>query len=151
METSHNTSNRFNRKWVGGVLAVAVLLGIFGFITVRGLSSPTAQPASQAAVATKTVSCTGSPAHRYQITFTDKGVQPSKVAAHLCDQVVLINNSSEEVIAAIGPHTHHIHYPGFEETALSHGQSYAFRLPQTGSLFLHDHDNEALNSTINVQ
>lgn len=109
------------------------------------------QTSSYAAQSAATEVCSGQPVHTYRLTFNSRTITPAHITAKRCDELTIINNNDDVVVAALGPHEHHIHYPGFTETPLSHGQTYSFRLSETGSFPLHDHDNDSLRASLIVK
>jgi hypothetical protein len=94
--------------------------------------------------------CPSGPAKTYELIFGDTSVTPSQLSVNKCDQINVRNEGSAPIELAMGPHAHHIHVEGFEETVLNHGQLYSFRLSQLGNYSIHDHENESLNSKIIV-
>lgn len=95
--------------------------------------------------------CPAEPAHRYTVTFSSAHVEPALLTTERCDEVVVKNALGEKLIPAIGPHDHHLDYPGFEETMLAPGETYAFRTAKTGTFPLHDHSDATLSATIIVK
>lgn len=95
--------------------------------------------------------CTGDPTKNYDLVFNETDVSSSSISLDKCDQVTVKNNAPELVEVAMGPHDHHTNVEGFEETALKNGEAYSFRLAQSGTYLIHDHDNEKLAATIVVR
>lgn len=98
-----------------------------------------------------TSQCVGDLSKNFDLVFGDTSVSPSQLNVNKCDQINVRNNGSAPVELAMGPHAHHIHIEGFEETVLNHGQSYSFRLSQLGTYAIHDHENENLKANIEVK
>ena len=101
--------------------------------------------------AESTSACAAGPTHKRTLNFTMSGVSPKTLVVNKCDEITIANGTSAELIAAIGPHSHHAHYPGFTETPLQPGQTYSFRASQSGSFPIHDHDNESLAGTLVIK
>jgi hypothetical protein len=97
-----------------------------------------------------TAPCPSNASQSFKLKFTRRGAVPAEISAHRCDSITVINDTPEYLIAAFGPHEHHQHYPGFEERKLSKGQSYSFRLAESGTFTLHDHDNQGLRAILRV-
>lgn len=127
------------------------LLTLFSHTLFHGAHTHAHEALDNAKTVASVLPCPSGPEHSYRLTFTARGIVPDHVTAKRCDSLTVVNNTNDEVIAALGPHEHHIHYPGFEERQLAHGQTYTFRLVQAGSFPLHDHDNEGLRANLIVQ
>jgi len=149
--TAMETNYRLSKP----ALHYGLLLFIFGVGLLTILSHTVLHtghtPSHNQPATASVISCSGQAAHNYTLSFTNKGIVPDQVTAHRCDELKLVNNSDDAIIAALGPHEHHIHYPGFEEKLLAHDQSYSFRLSEAGTFPLHDHDNDSLRATLIVK
>lgn len=97
------------------------------------------------------IECTGTAARTHQISFTKDSVQPRALEVDRCDDVKVINNTNEKFTVAIGPHNHHINYPGFVETSIQDDKSYTFRASLSGSYMIHDHDDYELAARLVVK
>jgi hypothetical protein len=124
-------------------------IGLFGVISHTVFKTKQQDTAAQSAAVAKT--CSADTNHRHTLTIHSNGITPDSLQAQRCDTVTVVNTTNEKVIPALGPHDHHIAYPGYKEHVLSPGQSYTFRLSQVGTFPLHDHDDEALRATITVK
>ncbi|HET9173942.1 MAG TPA: hypothetical protein VFN56_01530 [Candidatus Saccharimonadales bacterium] len=131
-----------NRVWIAaGLILVA---GVCSLAAI-GLSKSSAAPVAQAPTP-----CSGQPTHVINAAFTPTAVSPSQIVAQRCDELTLTNRTDTEVIVALGPHEHHIQYPGFQESVLDPNQQYSFRLVESGTFPLHDHAHDQLTATIIV-
>lgn len=149
-----NTTNRLSNPLLHyGLLTlmygVAVLTLLSHIVLHSGHTHADVSIDSAPAVAI--VDCIGTPVQTHKLTVTDKAIVPNNVTAQRCDQLEIINQTTDPFIAALGPHEHHTKYPGFHETVLQHGQTYSFRLSEAGTFPLHDHDNDSLRATLVVR
>lgn len=97
------------------------------------------------------VTCNAAPKRTHVLRFEKTAVTPRTLTADVCDRITVVNATGEELTAAIGPHSHHAHYPGFEETSLQPGATYSFRATERGTFPIHDHDNAVLAATMIVR
>jgi len=75
---------------------------------------------------------------------------PHEIRAHQCDQLAFTNQTGDTVELAVGPHDHHIEYPGFEESATYAGGTESMVLRETGYYEIHDHIKDQLEVKLNV-
>jgi hypothetical protein len=132
-----------------GLVFIAFGIGLYDVISHTALGPERQDTSSQSAAVAK--ACSANTNHRYKLTVGDTSITPDSLTAQRCDTVTVVNASKQNVIPALGPHEHHIVYPGFEEHVLTPGQSYTFRLSRAGTISLHDHDDESLRATITVK
>ena len=117
---------------------------------MSGMGATSAQ-GDNVAVSAGPTSCNGTPTHTYTIAFTNNGFAPDHVTAERCDELSIKDTSRSSVLPALGPHDHHITYPGFKEVTLQPGQTYSFRLNEAGSFPMHDHITDLYHATLVVK
>lgn len=146
METSFHTTHPLLHYGVLAFIYAVALLTLFSHTIAHALDGHTHR-----AVIGQAVTCPSVPRRTDTLTFTPHGIEPSTVTVDTCDMVTIINKSGQEIVAAMGPHSHHIDYPGFVETPLKDGQAYTFRATESGQFPVHDHDNDTLTGTLIVK
>ena len=129
---------------------ILTLFYVIGLVTLGSHTALHALGGNHHAAESTSV-CATAPAHKHTLNFTTSGVSPNTLVVNKCDEVTITNGTGEELIAAIGPHSHHTDYPGFTETPLRPGQTYSFRASQSGSFPIHDHDNESIAGTLIIK
>lgn len=82
------------------------------------------------------------PGDMLTVTLSDTGFDAKTVHADLCDVLRIDNRSTAAAELAIGPHEHHVHYPGYNEQRTLAGQSATISLGTHGSFQVHDHFND---------
>lgn len=78
------------------------------------------------------------------------GFDSPTLQAQLCDVLKIQNTSGRSVKIAIGPHSRHIHYPGYEEQTVSTGATVTITLNTTGEFRIHDHYDDSHFATVTV-
>jgi len=78
-------------------------------------------------------------------------VQPSHTIAARCDTLTIKNMDDVDRMMAFGVHDHHMTYDGIETRDLLRNQSFSVTLTQTGSFTFHDHMNDEVSGTFEVQ
>lgn len=150
ISNNKDSEGKLSNKYVH-YLVISLILGV-GALTLIGHTFAHSLKGHHDEVAnhSERQDCTGSPAHTYKLVFNEKSTDPNVVTLNKCDEIVVTNNSNESVELAMGPHDHHMHVDGFEETLLKTGESYSFRISQSGNYTIHDHDNDELKADLAV-
>ena len=133
-----------------GILISFYALGaitLFSHTALHALSGNTHASRSTAEYS----ACPSTPSRSHTLTFTDTGTSPRSLTVERCDEITIKNETSENMTAALGEHSHHAHYPGFEEKVLAPGHSYTFMAKEAGAFPLHDHDKAFLSTTLTVK
>lgn len=95
--------------------------------------------------------CPTTPPHVVRVDIAKNKFVPSTIVARRCDQLIITNLDNVAREPALGPHEHHIAYPGLTEKTLNEGQSNSFILYQTGSFLVHDHDDDTVVATLVIK
>lgn len=147
MEASYRLSNPVLHY---GLLVFIYTVGALTLATHAFMMGHMDTGDDKAVVTAGSTTCSGSPAHTYTMAFTKAGFVPDRVTAARCDELVIRDTSPAPVLAALGPHDHHIEYPGFKETTIQPGQHYGFRLNEAGTFPMHDHLTDLYHATLTV-
>lgn len=75
----------------------------------------------------------------HRVAIRDGNVRPVRVAAKLCDTLVLENHDNAQRRLAFGEHDHHVDYDGAEGKLVKQGESLTLVLAKTGDFIFHDH------------
>ncbi|MFA6094350.1 MAG: hypothetical protein WC757_00455 [Candidatus Paceibacterota bacterium] len=85
------------------------------------------------------------------INYTDNGFSPTPVTVKLGDTVTFINESTNPMWVASGPHPTHTNYPAFDQlTSVDAGGVYKFTFDKVGTWTYHNHITPTKTGTIEV-
>lgn len=133
------------KSFLAMMLILPLILGISIYHVVADSLKPVEHTYS------KPLPCPANPSHTYEVDILNDKLTKSSITAHRCDRLIIKNLDNGVHRPALGPHNHHIDYPGFEETILVKNNSISVILSQTGSYALHDHFNEGDRTTLTIQ
>lgn len=133
------------------ILAFMYAIGAVTLLSHTVLHAMEGHGHEQMHTSSKSISCTTPATQHALIAFTPSGVSPVTTIVDRCTEVTVHNMTNQEVIVALGGHSHHVSYPGFMESELEPGQSYSFRAAQGGTYPIHDHDDNRLAGTLTVK
>ncbi|MGH7174844.1 MAG: cupredoxin domain-containing protein [Minisyncoccia bacterium] len=139
------------------VVIVVVVAGAWYFLAGPGTSTANASPGTPSSTSTPAVT----------VDYTDQGFSPGSVTVNQGDTVEWVNDSSENLWVAVGPHPLHDGYDGttlaehcavgyqgptpFDECAmLASGHSWAFTFDRVGTWTYHNHADDAMTGTVTV-
>jgi plastocyanin len=133
------SQSKFNQAFY--VLAMAALI-FYGLIHFGVIKLPAA----------KAYDCTQVTESKTIVIAMRKGnFEPSDVKAQVCDKLQFINESSEEVWPAVGPHPTHSSYPGFDSLrAIPPGERYEFQVNRLGVYTFHDHLHDGVAGRVMI-
>jgi hypothetical protein len=84
------------------------------------------------------------------MSITDTTFTPNRVTAHLCDKVIFHNATKGPIDVAMGPHEHHLAYPGLSAALIETGADRSLQLVSKGTFPLHEHLKDVATGTLIV-
>lgn len=150
MARNYRKTNPLVHYGILGMIYVVGILTLAGHTALHAITQPEHQHDIKTS-AHKKDHCHDAPGRSHLITFTSNGASPSSLRLARCDEVVVINSLDRKMITALGPHAHHVTYPGFAETSLAPGETYRFQAALVGTYPLHDHDDDSLVTTLIIE
>lgn len=121
---------------------------------------PAPAPPTQTPSPTPTPSPSPSSPKTVTITYADQGYSPSEVTIKKGDTVKWVNQGTEDMWTASGPHPAHTGYPTtggcinstFDScTGIKSGSSWSFTFDVTGTWLYHNHSNPGQRGKVVVQ